>query len=61
MRLRAVWIVTEVRANTAEVVAVKADEGAAMIDARVRANRWPREDQWRVKLSGPHMVEVEYA
>lgn len=61
MRLRAVWIVTETRANTAEVVAVKADEGAAMIAERVRANRWPKDERWRVRRSGPHMVEVEYA
>ena len=55
-----VWTVLETAANTAAVVAVKSDEGAAHIAAGVRRARYGRADGWRVTVTGPHEVNGDY-
>jgi hypothetical protein len=55
-----VWTVLETAANTAAVVAVKLDEGAAQIAAKVRRARHAPGDGWRVTVTGPHEVNSDY-
>ncbi len=54
-----VWIVLETSANASAVVAVKDDESAAHIAAKVRRSRWG-DDAWRVTVTGPHEVRSDY-
>lgn len=55
-----VWAVLETAANTAAVVAVKSNEGAAQIAAKVRRARHSADDGWRVTVTGPHDVMSDY-
>jgi hypothetical protein len=55
-----VWTVLETAANSAAVVAVKNNEGAAQIAAKVRRARHNPADGWRVIVTGPHEVASDY-
>lgn len=57
---QSVWCVVETAGNASAVVAVKSNEGAAKIAARVQAARWPGE-AWRVAVTGPHLVTNDFA
>lgn len=55
-----VWTVLETAGAGSRVVAVKSDEGAAKIAARVQRARWSADEAWRVTVSGPHEVSRDY-
>lgn len=55
-----VWCILETIGSGSQVVAVKRDEGAAKIAAKVRRGRWPKGDAWRVTISGPHEATSDY-
>jgi len=57
---QSVWCVIETKGNAADVIAVKATEGAANIAAKVQRARWPEADRWRVAVTGPHVVASDY-